>query len=87
MSDLQLHKIDLQKFIKAIDQCKGQVYLVTEEGDKLNLKSKFCQIIGLTQIIHGGIVTEAKIVCDDPDDESMLFRFNLFGEEILEENK
>ena len=50
MSDLQLHKIDLQKFIKAIDQCKGQVYLVTEEGDRLNLKSKFCQIIGLTQI-------------------------------------
>ena len=87
MSDLQLHKIDLQKFIKAIDQCKGQVYLVTEEGDRLNLKSKFCQIIGLTQIIHGGIVTEAKIVCDDPEDESMLFRFNLFGEEILEENK
>ena len=87
MSDLKLHEIDFQEFIKAVDQCKGQVYLVTAEGDKLNLKSKFCQIIGLTQIIKGGMVSEAKIVCDNPEDESLLFRFNLYGEQVLDENK
>lgn len=87
MSDLKLHEIDFQEFIKAVDQCKGQVYLVTGEGDKLNLKSKFCQIIGLTQIIQGGMVSEAKIVCENPQDESLLFRFNLYGEKVLDENK
>ena len=87
MSDLKLHDIDLQEFIKAVDQCKGQVYLVTDEGDKLNLKSKFCQIIGLTQIIHGGMVSEAKIKCEKPEDESLLFRFNLYGDKILDEEK
>ena len=25
-------------------------------------------------------MVEAKIVCEDPEDESMLFRLNLFGE-------
>lgn len=87
MADLKLHGIDFQEFIKAVDQCEGQVYLVTGEGDKLNLKSKFCQIIGLTQIIHGGMVSEAKIVCENPDDESLLFRFNLYGEQVLDEKK
>jgi len=83
MSDLKLHDIDFQEFIKAVDQCKGQVFLVTNEGDKLNLKSKFCQIIGLTKIIHGGMVTEAKLVCENPEDESLLFRFNLYGDQEL----
>lgn len=87
MSSVELHKIDLKKFIEAIDQCKGNVWLVTPEGDKLNLKSRFCQLIGLAKIVEGGIVSEAKIICDDPDDDSLLFRFNLYGNKILDENK
>ncbi len=82
-----LHQIDFKKFLEAIDQCKGNVYLMTDEGDRLNLKSKLCQIIGLTKLIEGGKIGEAKIVCDDPEDDSFLFRFNLYGDKILEENK
>ena len=87
MASIELHKIDFEKFIAAIDQCKGEVYLVTDEGDKLNLKSKLCQIIGLTKIIQGGQISSAKIVCENPDDNSLLFRFNLYGDKVLEENK
>ena len=39
--NIELHNIDFEEFIKAIDSCKGDVYLETEEGDILNLKSKF----------------------------------------------
>jgi len=87
MSSLSMHNIDFQKFMEAIDQCKGEVYLVTAEGDKLNLKSKLCQVIGLARLIEGGTISEAKIVCSNPDDDSLLFRFNLYGDKILEENK
>lgn len=87
MSSLELHKIDFKKFIEAIDQCKGNVWLVTEEGDRLNLKSKFCQLLGIAKIVEGGMVNEAKIICDDPADDSLLFRFNLYGDKILDENK
>ena len=31
---------DPQEFLKVIDGCKGQVELVTADGDRLNLKSK-----------------------------------------------
>ena len=83
MSDsvLQLHDIDVPEFLKVLDNCKGNVYLVTREGDRLNLKSKLCQLVGLTQLIEGGKIAEAFIVCDDPEDESTLFRFNLFKKE------
>lgn len=87
MSSVELHKIHFEKFIEAIDQCKGNVWLVTEEGDRLNLKSRFCQLIGIAKIVEGGMVNEAKIICDDPDDDSLLFRFNLYGDKVLEEKK
>ncbi len=87
MSSVELHKIDFKKFLEAIDQCKGNVFLVTEDGDKLNLKSKLCQLIGLTKIIEGGMISEAKIVCENPEDDTLLFRFNLYGDKVLEENK
>lgn len=62
-------------------------FLVTSEGDKLNLKSKLCQLIGLTEIIEGGKIDEAEIVCTNPEDDSFLFRFNLYGDKVLEDKE
>ena len=56
-------------------------------GDRLNLKSKLCQVIGLTKIIEGGMISEAKIVCENPEDDTLLFRFNLYGSKVLDKNK
>lgn len=77
---ISLHNIDVSKFLTVLDSCKGNVYLVTREGDNLNLKSKLCQLIGLTQLIEGGKIAEAYVLCDNPEDESKLFRFDLYGE-------
>ncbi len=79
-SVINLHNIDVAKFLAVLDTCKGNVYLVTREGDHLNLKSKLCQLIGLTKLIEGGKITDAYILCDNKEDESKLFRLGLFGE-------
>lgn len=79
-SPISLHNINVPEFLKVLDQCKGDVFLVTEEGDRLNLRSKLCQLVGLTKLIEGGSIAEASIVCDNPEDETRLFRFNLYGE-------
>lgn len=84
--NIEIHNINFEEFIKAIDLCKNDVYLETEEGDVLNLKSKLCQMIGLASVFSNPEISIAKIRCVDPDDESMLFRFNLYGE-IPNENK
>lgn len=77
---MELHDIDVTKFLAVLDTCVGNVYLVTKEGDHLNLKSKLCQLVGLTQLIEGGKIAEAYIIAENPDDESKLFRFNLLGD-------
>lgn len=74
-----MHDVDVQKFMDALDNCKGNVYLVTEEGDRLNLKSKLSQVAGLIRLIEGGKLLQARIVAEDPEDEAYLFRMNLFG--------
>ena len=76
---VELHDVDVKEFLAVIDTCEGDVFLVTDEGDRLNLKSKLCQLIGLTQLIEGGKITNAHLECTNPEDETKLFRFNMFG--------
>ena len=77
---IKLHDLDFQEFIDALDSCKGDVYLETDEGDILNLKSKLCQIMGIANILKNATVSEAAIRCANPEDETLLFRFNLYRE-------
>jgi hypothetical protein len=77
---MTLHNLDLPDFIRTLDSCKGDVFMETADGDVLNLKSKLCQIIGIANILKGAEISEATIRCTNPDDESILFRFNLYKE-------
>ena len=77
---IKLHNIELEDFIKAIDECRGDVYLETADGDVLNLKSKLCQMFGISRILKNPEISEATIRCTNQEDETMLFRFNLYGE-------
>ena len=79
MDKIQIHDIDFNKFIEALDHCKGDVFLETPDGDCLNLRSKLCQIMGIANILNGAKVSEATIRCTNPEDETRLFRFNLYG--------
>ena len=77
---ISLHDVNVAEFLAVLDTCKGNVYLITREGDHLNLKSKLCQLVGLTQLIEGGKISEAYIICENKEDESKLFRFDLFDD-------
>lgn len=75
---IQLNDIDLKKFIAALNKCKDAVWLETEEGDKLNLKSTLCQIMGLASLINGGTIANATIRCENAEDDALLFRLGLW---------
>ena len=51
-STISLHNINVPDFLKVLDQCTGNVFLVTDE--------------------------EASVICENSEDESKLFRFNLY---------
>ncbi|MBE6733455.1 MAG: hypothetical protein E7561_05620 [Ruminococcaceae bacterium] len=77
---IRLHNVDFDDFIKTVEKCKGDVYLETADGDVLNLKSKLCQMLGISTILANTEISEATVRCANIDDETLLFRFNLYGE-------
>lgn len=58
-------------FDKVLD-CRGTVELYTSEGDVLNLKSKLCQYIALTQMFDEGAMGSFDLQFSDPDDIELI---------------
>lgn len=83
---IELKDVDVEKFIATLNQCRDAVWLETAEGDKLNLKSTLCQIMGLASLIKGGTIANATIRCEDPEDDAILFRLGLWNEAPAEQN-
>lgn len=79
MSDFQIHNFDFNKLIEFASTAKGEVILKTADGDVLNLKSRLTQLLALTGTVDWGTVGEATVHCSDPEDETRLFRLNLYG--------
>ncbi len=76
---VNISETNLQEFVNVLARCKDNVYLVTDEGDEINLKSQFCRIIGLHHVINGGRFAGGRLECENDDDAALLFRFNIFG--------
>ncbi len=79
MADLQIHNFDFNKLIEFASSAKGEVFLNTPDGDVLNLKSRLTQLLALSSAVDWGHIGEATITCTDPEDETHLFRLNLYG--------
>lgn len=77
--ELKLHQLNVEDFIEIVSNCKGDVFLETNEGDILNLKSRLLLLSALSHMIKGQI-TETTVRCELPEDETKLFRFCLYGE-------
>ena len=59
-------------------EARGDVYLKTDEGDVLNLRSQLTGLLVLSGAMDQGLIREATVVCRDKEDESRLFRLNLY---------
>ena len=77
---VQIHDFDFNKLMEFVATAKGEVFMKTGEGDVLNLKSRLTQLLVLSGTFSQGIINEATVVCDDKEDESRLFRMNLYRE-------
>ena len=66
MDRINVNNFDVSAFSEVLASCKGDVYMVTPEGDRLNLKSKLCQMLGFTSLIKGVQIASAQFECTDP---------------------
>lgn len=69
------HISDVDGFFKTVDSCVGRVELVTEEGDRLNLKSKLSQYLSLAEIFTNKEIPEMEIVLSEKEDMEKMLNF------------
>lgn len=71
---------DVEKFFDIIDSCNGKVELVSNEGDRLNLKSKLSQYVSLAKVFSDGAIHELEIIAYEPEDIQKLLNFMMQGQ-------
>jgi hypothetical protein len=74
---MKLYDIDVLKLIELLDKAKGNVYLVTDDGNKLNLKSKLCQLVGVRSLLEKtkNSTISADLSVENPEDELMFINY------------
>ncbi|GGG19451.1 polya polymerase [Paenibacillus abyssi] len=77
---MKIYKIDdVDGFLQLLDTCKGTVELVSKEGDRLNLKSKLSQYVGLSKLFSEAEIHDIEIIAHEPEDAQRIFRYFLDG--------
>ena len=64
-----------KEFFERLQTCKGEVELVTDEGDRLNLKSKLCQLIFMTDIFNEAKLDDMELLFSNPEDAVLIFQY------------
>ncbi len=60
--------IDTVAFLKAVSQCSGEVYFISEENDQLNLKSVLSAYIFLATTQGNRFLEKGCVmICDEAD--------------------
>lgn len=75
-----LNITNITELLKTIDErCEGDVYLVTGEGDRLNLKSKITQYVAFSGMFNDTRLKETTIECSISDDYAKILDFLIRG--------
>lgn len=72
---------NLEKFMELVSQCAGNVYIVSEDGDKLNLKSKLTQFMALSKLFTSGYIEKLSLETTNDEDSRRLLNYMISGEQ------
>ena len=62
-------------FMQAVQDCEGEVYFNSAEGDHLNLRSTFCQYLFAAVCGDRDFLTQGEILCSRESDYEKLAAF------------
>lgn len=65
---------EIKAFEEAINKSRGEVWLETPEGDKLNLKSLYCKYIAIDRMLEDR-GEDLELYCQLKEDEMNFFQF------------
>lgn len=64
---------EVDGFISTLDNCTGAVWLESPDGDRINLKSKLSQYIGLAELLKQKL--DLELFCTSAHDEALFYKF------------
>ena len=73
---------NIEGLFAVINSCKGRVELVSEEGDRINLKSRLAQYMTLAGAFSDGYVRSLKLDIENDDDREKILEFIVSGQSI-----
>ena len=62
-----------------INKCKGNVELVSEEGDRINLKSRLSQYLAVAGVFAHGYARQLQLIIEDQEDLEMIMESIVSG--------
>ncbi len=65
--------IDYKKFFDSVNKCEKDVWLLTERGDELNLKSLLCQYVFIAT--RGDLKISGIVYCDKASDYAYIEKY------------
>lgn len=67
-----------EKFLDVIKQCRGNVELISKQGDRLNLKSELTKYIAISQLFTDNtFINEMELIVSEPEDMKILLDLSL----------
>ena len=70
---------NVDKLLKTIEGCEGKVELVTEEGERYNLKSKLSQYVSFVKVLSNCTIPSIEIITSNHADAEKLMKFMING--------
>ena len=71
---------DVNTFFKVIDECQGDVFLASDEGDMINLKSKLSQYLAIANLFSDGYISQLTLVTSTTGDSERFMRYMYQGQ-------
>ena len=66
---------DVDTFFHVVDECQGDVFLASDEGDMINLKSKLSQYLAIANLFNDGYISELTLVTSSAIDSERFMRY------------
>lgn len=70
---------NVEKLLKIIEECEGKVELVTEQGDRYNLKSKLSQYVSFVKVLVNSTIPNIELITSNQADAQKLMEFMING--------
>lgn len=66
---------DIHSFVKATENCTGQIFFHTSEGDILNIKSLISEYLMVSILCNKSLLKDSQVICTQDEDYQVLKDF------------